>query len=133
MNDTLSFAALQDAAKEGEIERVRELLDRGVDPNSDSGMPHGMSPLMLAAWKGHLEVVQLLVERGANIDYQDGDNFTPITLAAYERNWQVVDYLARNGANVVHFDARGVSALDAAKKAKQQNLLELLKNCVAAS
>ena len=111
-----NFKALQEAARRGQLERVRELLDRGVDQNTHPGMPHELSPLMTAANHGHLAVVQLLVERGANIHFMDGDGFTALTIAAGEGHWEIAKVLAESGADVSHKDARGLSALSAAEQ-----------------
>lgn len=124
------FAALQGASRNGDIDRVRALLDAGVDPNADPGMPHGMSPLMLAAWQGHAEVARLLIERGADVHREDGDGFTAMTLAAKRRAWEIVEMLARAGVDPNHADASGVSALRAAEQARQSKLLKVLREQV---
>ena len=52
----------------GTVEIVRVLLDAGEDPNRFNpvgGHSHS-TPLHQAAGNGHLDVVKLLVERGAN-------------------------------------------------------------------
>lgn len=121
------FMALQTAARQGLVDRVRELLDRGIDQNTPPGMPRGWSPLMYAAWNGHEAVVRLLVERGADVNRECGDGFTAITLAAKRRSWRIVELLATHGADVTHFDASGVSALDAAERARKKRLVELLR------
>jgi ankyrin repeat protein len=122
-----NFAILQTACRDGKIDQVRELLDRGVDQNTDPGMPHGMSPLMLATAAGHDDVVRLLVEHGAIIDYEDGDGFTAITLAAGQKFWKIVEFLSAHGANPIHADASGTSALLAAERAKKTALVSLLR------
>ncbi len=47
------------------FEIVLLLLDRGADPN-DVRQTHGLSPLMLAARWGHLDIVQLMVDSGGD-------------------------------------------------------------------
>lgn len=121
------FAALQEAAREGSVDRVRELLDLGVDQNTPPGMPRGWSPLMYAAWHGRKEVARLLVERGADVNRECGDGFTAITLAAKRRSWKIVELLAAHGADVTHVDANGVSALGAAERARKATLVEFLR------
>ena len=46
------------------IDMARILLDRGADPNS---LRCGKAPIYWAATKGHTEIVQLLISRGANV------------------------------------------------------------------
>jgi ankyrin repeat protein len=55
------------------MEIVRLLLDAGEDPNryNPVGGHSHTTPLHQAAAKGHDEVVQLLVERGARTDLKD--------------------------------------------------------------
>jgi ankyrin repeat protein len=65
--------ALSLAADFGHMEIVRLLLDAGEDPNryNPVGGHSHTTPLHQAAAKGHDEVVQLLVERGARTDLKD--------------------------------------------------------------
>jgi len=56
-------AKLKDAAKEGKLEEVREMLDRGIDPNV---LVKDTSTLALAVYWDRTEVVKLLLERGAD-------------------------------------------------------------------
>lgn len=62
---------LIEAVQQGQADRVREI------PNADPGLVHqrdesGATPLHYAALVGHREVVQLLAERGANMNSVDG-------------------------------------------------------------
>ena len=50
------------AAKSGDIEKVRELLDRGADVNSRD--KDGLTPLHAAAMVGHTEAAALLKAHG---------------------------------------------------------------------
>jgi Ankyrin repeats (3 copies) len=65
--------ALAVASQFGHAEIVRMLLEAGEDPNRYSpvgGHSHA-TPLHQAALAGHLDVVQLLVEHGAKLDWRD--------------------------------------------------------------
>lgn len=50
--------------------QVKRLLDEGMDVNvaAWSHKSQGVTPLHLAAEGGHLKVMDVLLERGANID-----------------------------------------------------------------
>jgi outer membrane protein assembly factor BamB len=58
--------ALREAARAGDLTAVRQLLDAGTPV--DEPARHGVTALRVAAEKGHRAVVELLVDRGANID-----------------------------------------------------------------
>ena len=54
----------------------------------------GATPLFVAALKGHLEVVRLLVESGANKDQGTTDKgATPLYIAAEKGHLEVVRFL----------------------------------------
>lgn len=67
---------LIEAAKEGNVKKVEELLKKsGVNLNEkDSGS--GMTALMWASYKGHEKVVKLLLEYGAKVDEKDNHGRT---------------------------------------------------------
>ena len=52
-------AALHRAALAGNVERVKELLKKGANPNTQD--KYGWTPLHKAALRGHVDVVKLLL------------------------------------------------------------------------
>jgi len=61
---------LEIAARAGLFEMVKMLLEGGADPNLPSPITESQTftPLISAAQKGHAKIVQLLLEKGANIE-----------------------------------------------------------------
>ncbi|HYL63567.1 MAG TPA: ankyrin repeat domain-containing protein [Candidatus Methylomirabilis sp.] len=96
----LAFAL---ASQFGEVEVVRLLLDAGEDPNryNPVGCHSHSTPLHQAAAAGHLEVVRLLVERGARMDLKDILwHGTPAGWAKHEGRKEVERFLlAQDGTN----------------------------------
>ena len=71
---------LLDAARTGDRARVAALLDGGADVNAVSR--YNVSALGFAAERGHVEIVRLLVERGANVDVAESFyGFRPVDFA----------------------------------------------------
>jgi hypothetical protein len=88
--------ALALAAQHGHSGVVALLLDAGVDPNryNPSGAHAHSTPLHQAALAGHLEVVRLLVERGAHLDIRDIHfNGTALDWAEHGGHSEVAAYL----------------------------------------
>ena len=57
------------AARAGDVARVTAALDKGADVNAKTR--YGATALTYAADKGHLEIVKLLIARGADVNAQD--------------------------------------------------------------
>ena len=57
------------AARAGDTAKVAAALDKGADVNAKTR--YGATALTFAADKGHLEVVKLLIARGADVNAQD--------------------------------------------------------------
>ena len=67
--------ALRDVAKGGQLEAVRTLLGQGADVEARDGI-YQRTPLYCAAWRGHLEVAELLLDSKALIDGPNSWKFT---------------------------------------------------------
>jgi ankyrin repeat protein len=76
-------------SKAANLDAVTLLLDLGLDVNAQNS--EGRSALMGAAHKGRNEIVQLLVDRGADLDARDiGSRDTIHKLAGV--SWRAIDY-----------------------------------------
>ncbi|ENV47454.1 ankyrin repeat domain-containing protein [Acinetobacter brisouii] len=73
----------------GDIEQVEQLLLDGSDPNQTDD--EGYSALQAAAENDHLDVVRLLVSKGARIDHRV--KYTALELAEMAGNTDVVAFL----------------------------------------
>jgi outer membrane protein assembly factor BamB len=107
--------ALWDAAARGDAAAVRKLLDEGAPV--DAKTRYGATALSFACDKGQLEVVKLLLERGADPNAKDtfyGAN--PLSWAAQRGAVEVARLLVEKGA-----DDLG-SALDLAVEKKDAGL-----------
>jgi ankyrin repeat protein len=62
------------------------------------------TPLTYAAWYGHVEVVRVLLEGGANLDRADVDQDTALHLAALNGHLDMCRLLLDWGANVDRLD-----------------------------
>lgn len=113
---------LRSAVAAGRLDTCRMLLDAGADPNElDRG---GGLPLLRAAYAGHRAIVELLLDRGAQLDGslpEPTRNLLPgafvpqganaIGMAAYGKRLAVMDLLLQRGANPNAMDAAGTTAL----------------------
>jgi hypothetical protein len=71
---------LQDAARKGDAATVKKLIDEGVDVNTK--FRYGATALFYACDHGHLDVVKVLLDKGADLTIKDSFyGFTPLTLA----------------------------------------------------
>ena len=112
------------AAQEGDIEQARELLERGADPNGS--YKFNLFPLHEAAARGHIEMVRLLLAKGANINaYKSGD--TPLCEAAKKGHTEVARLLLAKGADVNGYkNYDGKYLHPPLSYAKTQEMVELL-------
>ena len=60
-----------EAARQGDLSRIRELLAEDVRQANMCSPQEGATPLIYASVIGRLDIVQALVDAGANLDAQD--------------------------------------------------------------
>ena len=94
-------AALALAAQHGHAEIVRLLLDAGENPSryNPAGTHAHSTPLHQAVLGGHDNVVKMLVERGAGLEFKDRVyEGTPLDWALYAGHDESARYLRAHGA-----------------------------------
>jgi peptidoglycan/LPS O-acetylase OafA/YrhL len=101
------------AARAGDVGAIERHLASGVavealDPE------RGGTPLLWAAVTGRAEAIELLIERGADVNAVDRDGGTALHAAAFLGHEKVVEVLIRSGAKVNATNKRGTRPLDGA-------------------
>jgi ankyrin repeat protein len=101
------------AAKKGDTAKIKELLDtdRGLIQARDSD---GSTPLHRAIWKGHQEVVSLLLSAGADVNAENTNDHwgtTPLHAAAHANQAAIAQMLIDHGANLNAQDMNGKTPL----------------------
>lgn len=116
---------LYSAAREGDVEEVRKLLEKGADVGYTAG-PQRWTALHLAAHSGHAEIAQLLIDGGADLAAQESKGWTALHLAAYQGHATVVETLLSAKAPVHVTTAKGFTALDLANSAGHTEIAALI-------
>ncbi|KAM0522461.1 hypothetical protein ACHAPE_002051 [Trichoderma viride] len=108
-------SALANAAYKGNIDLVRQLLDKGANVQAEeevvsdntehvmrkfNGSREHASPLHAAALGGHLEIAQLLVNKGAEINATHGAAGSALHAAARGGHLDIVRFLVDRGADI---------------------------------
>ncbi|MDP2681544.1 MAG: ankyrin repeat domain-containing protein [Deltaproteobacteria bacterium] len=89
---------LMSAIERGNINAVKELLNKGADVNEkDSG---GWTPLLGAAYWGNTEAAKLLIDKGADVNATNNRGWTPLLRAALMGNTEIAKLLIEKGANI---------------------------------
>ena len=101
---------LLQAAISGDLQHMIELLDKPHDPDAADRGSHG-TPLLHASATGHLEVVECLLDAGADKDKADNAGCTPLHLAANQGHQAVVKCLLDAGDGKDKADNRGAQPL----------------------
>jgi uncharacterized protein len=78
------------AAREGDLESTKLLLDAGADINQTS--EYGWTPLLTATNNRHYILGKYLIERGADVNKANKGHWTPLYLATDNRNIEGGDY-----------------------------------------
>ena len=127
----MSFDTLIKAVRAGKVEEVRAELSKCDDLTSlleQFTKETCMTPLMLAASRGHVKVMELLVKKGAKLDTMshadDADSYSDksaLMTAARSNQVEAVKTLIRLGADINLQSKIGSSALLLACKCKSIN------------
>lgn len=95
---------LFDAIRANDVAMLADILEETGAPNVRN--VEGATPLMLAAWKGRVKHVEMLLKAGAKVDLITANhNVTALTYAAYKGHDDIVRMLRKEGARCTLIDA----------------------------
>jgi ankyrin repeat protein len=110
------------------IKIVTLLLSYGADVNEINR--RGDTPLIIASYMGHVEMLFYLINEGADIHHKTVNKlFTALHFAAFKGHFQVVNMLLENGfTDIDALDSDGRTPLMLAALKDSVDVVELLKN-----
>ena len=122
------------ALSEADAEAIRAYLDGGMSPNMAFASSNRRSPLMIlffsrtACAKGDegRAIVQLFIERGADMNQQDENKNTALMFAAGNCDRQTLRLLLKAGARLDHRNGSGLNALEMGIVSGNPGLEELI-------
>ena len=87
---TYDTTPLCNAIIKGDVATVKKFIEYGADVNESA---NGTTPLMLAARYNKVEIIKLLIEKGARVDTKDDKGFTALKYAEISKANDAVAYL----------------------------------------
>ncbi|XP_071018907.1 ankyrin repeat domain-containing protein 6-like isoform X2 [Oncorhynchus clarkii lewisi] len=96
------------ASHKGQADNVVQLINKGAKV---AVTKYGRSPLHLASYKGHIEVLRILLKAGCDLDIQDDGEQTALHRAAVVGNSDVISALIQEGCALDRQDKDGNTAL----------------------
>jgi hypothetical protein len=117
--------AMQTAIETDDTATVRQLIEGGESP--DRYHPSMLAtPLFWAIQQGHTELVEFLLDHGANIEDRADEGESPLMKAALYGHRAIVRLLIERGAKVRFRTDKGFSAIEYAEMGKDPEIQELI-------
>lgn len=115
-----------DAIDKGNYKDVEEAINAGqIEKENDQGK----TPLCVAAEKGNVKVVKLLLEEGAKVNATvvKNANWKPLDYAAYNGHHKIVEKLVEAGADIFAKDKDGFTPRDNAESGGYEEISKFLE------
>lgn len=127
MQNDRGLTALHEAAKEGNVEIAKLLIEKGAKINFVN--PKGWTALHRAVNYGKIEIVKLLLNKNADFNLKTFDDMTPLSLAFKNNHPEIARFLLENGADSnCCIDNKGLTPLFSALRKGDVDLAKLIIN-----
>ena len=127
------------AVENGIHNEASELIESGADINAKTNEQYNETPLMLAAYWNEIEIVKLLLSKGADINTLDNLGWTALMYAVVESNTEIINILLSEGSDVNTIKStqgtdkwpEGATPLSVAEEIGNNTIINLLKEAGA--
>ena len=125
--DLTGWLPLARAADYGHTRICAALLDRGAAVDQSSELGHNLTPLYLACNSNRFETAELLVARGANMEFVSRANgYAPLHVACHAGQINLVQLLLDHGADIKRASRNGHKPLSIASGNGHVEVVELM-------
>ena len=122
---TLAVMDIFDYIKQGALDQIKLILSDAPHLSTQKDA-RGFTPLIMASYTGHLDIVQYLLETGADINAQDSMGNTALMGICFKGSVDIATLLVNRGADVNLKNVNADTALKFASTYGHQDIVELL-------
>lgn len=119
------------AVSQAVLDRLAQVPEFTSNPRAFLEVPdgEGNTPLVIASSRGHYQVAELLLQRGASLSTQNNrpEGGSALHEAVARRQDHIADLLLRHGANPFVENAKGFTAMDLACSTRNVDLLRQIE------
>ncbi|KAL3280287.1 hypothetical protein HHI36_017777 [Cryptolaemus montrouzieri] len=120
------------AASDGDVDEIRRLLSEGAPFTADWFLLNARTkvdrtPLHMAAYEGHLNIVELFLMDDCEVDCTDLLGMTPLHWAAQNGHANVVQALLKAGADKNIANKFGLKPVDIAHQIDRLDIVEMIE------
>jgi ankyrin repeat protein len=113
------------------VTRLKMSQDAGYPDNAEESILfERWTPLMIAAWRDEIDIVQLLLCQGEEVNERSEDGHTALSRAAWKGHLDIVDVLLHAGAEINVGDANTSPHILAAKYGHKEVVLRLIQEYI---
>lgn len=120
------MSVLQGAIKKSDLKQVQQILSSMDADAVNARSTSGWTPLMLAVATDNIEMINLLINRGADIEAKNNDGETAFSCAVIFENIDAIKELIRHHVNVNTQNNDGTTPLMFAISTKRIDILNVL-------
>jgi cytohesin len=128
--DRGALSTLHQAVQCGHLIRARQKLNAGADANDERDRQRLETPIEMAIWNDSVEMVELLLEYGADPNRQDpthGGGNTALHAAVIKGSAKTVKVLLAHAADCDIQNGEGLSPIELAKRRNRTHLVSLME------
>ena len=120
---------IHDFAHTGDVAEIKKALkDKGVNINEKKQSWSGLAPIHIATLCHQKPVIELLVDKKADVNLKDENGFTPLLMCALDGDVELAKFFIKKGAKIDITNKRNKSVLHiAASKGHDKFFKEMKK------